>query len=70
MTAAFLICAIGLPWMSRIGVHTPYVSHILDPEIIIAIGLAGVLAPTTNLNIRPRQDDRPCRPSADSHFDR
>ncbi|WP_035920749.1 hypothetical protein [Frankia sp. QA3] len=33
----------------RIGVHTSYASHVLSLEIIVAVGMAGVLVPTTSL---------------------
>ena len=39
MAAGLLIGAIGLAWLSRIGVTTPYWSHVLPQELLMSIGL-------------------------------
>jgi len=39
MVAGLLIGAVGLAWLSRIGVDTPYWSHVLPQEILMSVGL-------------------------------
>ncbi|MFI0480121.1 DHA2 family efflux MFS transporter permease subunit [Actinomadura sp. 9N215] len=49
ITVSFLVCAVALVWFSRIGADTSYVSHVLGPEIVVGLGMAGILVPATNL---------------------
>jgi len=39
MTGGFLAGAIGIVWMSTIGVHTSYVVHVLPAEVIMSLGM-------------------------------
>ncbi len=48
MVAGFLAAAAGLAWLTQIGVHTSYVTHVLPPEIIISIGLGFVFVPLSS----------------------
>ena len=49
ISISFLICAVALLWFSRIGAEPHYVSKVLGPEIVVGIGIAGILVPATNL---------------------
>lgn len=49
ISGSFLICAIALVWFSRIGPQNDYVGHILGPEIVVGLGIGGILVPATNL---------------------
>jgi EmrB/QacA subfamily drug resistance transporter len=49
ISASFLLCAVALVWFSRIGLHSSYAGQLLGPEIVVGIGMAGVLVPVTNL---------------------
>jgi EmrB/QacA subfamily drug resistance transporter len=46
---SFLLCAGGQVWFAAIGVHNAYVSDLLGPELIVGLGMAGVLVTATNL---------------------
>ena len=39
MVAGLLVGAVGLAWLSRIGVDTPYWSHVLPQELLMSVGL-------------------------------
>jgi EmrB/QacA subfamily drug resistance transporter len=43
-----LIAAAGMVWLTGIGVHSGYVSAILGPLIVLALGLGLVVAPAVN----------------------
>lgn len=49
ISSSFVICAIALVWFSRVGAEHHYVSEVLGPEIVVGIGIAGILVPATNL---------------------
>lgn len=49
ISVSFLICAVALVWFSRVGAEHHYVSQVLGPEIVVGIGIAGILVPATNL---------------------
>lgn len=49
ISCSFVICAVALVWFSRITVGGSYVGHVLGPEIVVGIGIAGILVPATNL---------------------
>ena len=55
MAAGLLVGAVGLAWLSRIGVTTPYWSHVLPQELLMSIGL-GLAFPafssTALINVR------------------
>jgi EmrB/QacA subfamily drug resistance transporter len=51
-----LIAAGGMIWLTRIGVHSGYVSAILGPLMVTAFGLGNVVAPSFNtgtFGVRP-----------------
>ncbi len=39
MGTGFLSCAIGMAWLTRIGIHTSYWIHVMPAQLIISIGL-------------------------------
>jgi len=39
MGAGFLACSVGLAWLTTIGVHTSYWTHVLPSQLIMSIGL-------------------------------
>jgi EmrB/QacA subfamily drug resistance transporter len=43
-----LIAAGGMVWLTRIGVHSGYVSAVLGPLLVVALGLGQVVAPVVN----------------------
>jgi EmrB/QacA subfamily drug resistance transporter len=49
ISGSFLICAIALVWFSRIGPQASYAGRVLGPEIVVGVGIAGILVPATNL---------------------
>ena len=49
VSVSFLICAVALLWFSRIGVQNDYVGHVLGPELVVGLGIGGILVPATNL---------------------
>jgi len=55
MVAGLLVGAIGLAWLSKIGVTTPYWSHVLPQQLLMSIGL-GLAFPafssTALINVR------------------
>jgi EmrB/QacA subfamily drug resistance transporter len=49
ISVSFLICAVALVWFSRIKVDTSFTGHVLGPECVVGLGMAGILVPTANL---------------------
>ncbi|MFI0939351.1 MFS transporter [Streptomyces sp. NPDC021020] len=49
ISASFLICAVALVWFSRIEVDSSFAGHVLGPECVVGLGMAGILVPTANL---------------------
>jgi EmrB/QacA subfamily drug resistance transporter len=47
--AGAVLAAVGLAWLSRIGVHAAYVSHVLGPTLLIGAGVGLVMLPATTL---------------------
>ena len=39
MSVGIFIGALGLAWLTQIGVHTSYWTHVLPPEILMSVGL-------------------------------
>ena len=39
MGTGFFACSIGLAWLTKIGVHTSYWTHVLPSQLIMSIGL-------------------------------
>jgi EmrB/QacA subfamily drug resistance transporter len=39
MTVGLLAAAVGLVWLTQIGVHTSYWTHVLPPQILMSVGL-------------------------------
>jgi hypothetical protein len=57
MGPGLLIAAGGMVLLTRLGVTTPYVSHVLPTLILVGIGLGGVMVPaisTATLGVRPQ----------------
>lgn len=57
MGPGLLIAAGGMILLTRLGVTTPYVSHVLPTLILVGIGLGGVMVPaisTATLGVRPQ----------------
>jgi EmrB/QacA subfamily drug resistance transporter len=48
MGIGMLVAAGGMVWLTRIGVHSGYVSAILGPLMVTAAGLGQVIAPAVN----------------------
>jgi EmrB/QacA subfamily drug resistance transporter len=47
LTVGPLLVALGLLWLSRIGPHSTYVSDILGPVLVLAVGLGSTFVPLT-----------------------
>src|SRR5262252_9487395 len=47
MTVGLVVVTIGMVLMTRIGVHTSYLTDVLPAVVIFALGLSGVVAPLT-----------------------
>jgi EmrB/QacA subfamily drug resistance transporter len=43
-----LLSAGGMVWLTGIGLHTPYASHVLPPLLVFGVGLGHVLPPAMN----------------------
>jgi predicted MFS family arabinose efflux permease len=43
-----LIAAAGMVWLTRIGLHSSYVTAVLLPTMIIGLGLGQIIAPSIN----------------------
>jgi EmrB/QacA subfamily drug resistance transporter len=58
MTVGLLVGALGLAWLTQIGVHTSYWTHVLPPQIVTSLGL-GLAFPTFSSTalIRVRERD-------------
>ncbi len=48
MTVGLVMAAVGMVWLTRLGVHTGYWSHIFGPQIIISLGMGVVFGPLTS----------------------
>ncbi len=44
VSSGFLVAAIGMAWLTRIGLHTGYASHILPALILLGLGLGGAMS--------------------------
>jgi EmrB/QacA subfamily drug resistance transporter len=56
VTAGMLIAAAGMVWLTRIGLHSSYVTAVLLPTMVIGTGLGQVIAPSINtgtFGVRP-----------------
>jgi EmrB/QacA subfamily drug resistance transporter len=47
MTAGLILVAVGMVLMTRIGVHTSYLTDVLPAVVVFALGLSAVVAPLT-----------------------
>ncbi len=57
MTVGLLIAALGLAWLTQIGVHTSFWTHVLPPEILMSVGLGlafPAMSSTALINVRDR----------------
>ncbi|MGO9884324.1 MAG: MFS transporter [Solirubrobacteraceae bacterium] len=57
MTLGLFVIAIGLAWLTQIGVHTSYWTHVLPPEILMSIGL-GLAFPALSSTALMKVQDR------------
>jgi len=57
MTAGMLVGALGLGWLTQIGVHTSYWTHVLPPELLMSMGL-GLAFPAFSSTALTRVQDR------------
>jgi Na+/melibiose symporter-like transporter len=57
MSAGLFVGAGGLAWLTQIGVHTPYWSHVLPPELLMSVGL-GLAFPAFSSTALTRVRDR------------
>lgn len=58
MTLGLLIGAVGLAWLTKIGVHTSFWTHVLPPEILMSVGLGLAFPPLSSTAlIRVRDQD-------------
>jgi EmrB/QacA subfamily drug resistance transporter len=48
VAAGMLIAAAGMAWLTRIGLHSSYVTAVLLPTMVIGIGLGQIIAPSIN----------------------
>ena len=46
VAAGMLIAAAGMVWLTRIGLHSSYVTAVLFPTMIIGLGLGQIIAPS------------------------
>ncbi|MGF6883678.1 EmrB/QacA subfamily drug resistance transporter [Nocardia sp. GAS34] len=44
VSGGFLIAALGMAWLTQIGLHTGYATHILPPLILLGLGLGGAMS--------------------------
>jgi MFS family permease len=47
MTAGLVVVTIGMVLMTRIGLHTSYLTEVLPAVVVFAVGLSAVVAPLT-----------------------
>ena len=57
MTVGLLVGALGLAWLTQIGVHTSYWTHVLPPQIVTSLGL-GLAFPTFSSTALTRVRER------------
>ncbi len=58
MTLGLLVGALGLAWLTKIGVHTSFWSHVLPPEILMSVGLGLAFPPLSSIALsRVRDQD-------------
>jgi hypothetical protein len=51
MTAGFIASAVGTIWLTRLGVHTSYVTGVLPSEVVISMGLGTVFVPLSSTSL-------------------
>jgi len=44
VSGGFLLAAVGMAWLTQIGLHTSYASHILPALILLGLGLGGAMS--------------------------
>jgi EmrB/QacA subfamily drug resistance transporter len=57
MTAGMLVGAIGLAWLTQIGVHTSYWAYVFGPELLMSLGL-GFAFPALSSTALTNVDDK------------
>ena len=48
VTLGMLVAALGMAWLTRIGVHSSYAADVLPPLLVTGAGLGNVIAPAIN----------------------
>jgi EmrB/QacA subfamily drug resistance transporter len=48
MTSGFAVAALGMLWLSRIGPHTGFVTHVLPAELLISLGMGIAFVPMSS----------------------
>jgi EmrB/QacA subfamily drug resistance transporter len=48
MVVGLLLAAVGMLWLTRIGVTSSYVTEVLPAEVVISLGLAAVFVPASS----------------------
>jgi EmrB/QacA subfamily drug resistance transporter len=48
VTLGMLVAALGMVWLTRIGVHSGYAADVLPPLLVTGAGLGNVIAPAIN----------------------
>ncbi|MGC8511073.1 MAG: MFS transporter, partial [Acidimicrobiales bacterium] len=44
-----LVAAAGLVWMTRLGLNSSYVGHVLGPLVVVGLGVGLIFAPAVNV---------------------
>ncbi|HEX4062836.1 MAG TPA: MFS transporter [Streptosporangiaceae bacterium] len=48
VTGGMLLAAVGMVWLTRIGLHSSYVSAVLGPLLVTGLGFGFIVAPSMN----------------------
>ena len=48
VTGGMLLAAVGMAWLTRIGIHSSYAADVLPPLLVTGAGLGQVIAPAIN----------------------
>jgi EmrB/QacA subfamily drug resistance transporter len=57
MTAGLLLAALGLAWLTQIGVHTSYWTHVFPQQVLMSVGLGLAFPPLSSVALA-RVEDR------------
>lgn len=51
MGSGLVMAAVGLAWLTQIGVHTGFAAHVLPGEIVMSLGLGLVFVPVSSVGL-------------------